>query len=300
MERPYKPMMTLGDLDDDNYNNPHQPAGDDFFIQTQLFSFENGSLRDRLQYYQILAKNYIKQLHLTSPSLSVTAWSCLTVYVLWQYCRLFSSNNKMILSILQDQFVCSRRNLLKGRWPSLLLSAVSHSGFLHLLFNLVALLSLGPKVQHILLRNRNSISTLHWPLWPLLMGAAVSGSMAYIVLDFRKNAGGGCMGLSGVTLSLLAVYARFFPHATMGIMLAGVIPIRMTSDKLLKVMVLWSVVGTLIMPANRSNVAHSAHLGGLLFGIFYHDCLWKRRLQLQSMSKKVLGKRRWKNHQRRK
>jgi membrane associated rhomboid family serine protease len=133
------------------------------------------------------------------------------------------------------------------------------------------LLSLGPQVQQTLRMTTGN----RWPLWPLLAGAALSGSIFFLL--FSQS---GCLGLSSVTLGLLAVYARFFPDRTMGVVLAGIFPVRMPAERLLTVLLVWSAVGSLLH--RRSGVAHAAHLGGLLFGCGYYE-LWQHRYQLQAV-----------------
>jgi rhomboid-like protein len=164
------------------------------------------------------------------------------------------------------------------------LSAVSHSAPLHLLFNLFALVSLGPTVERVLAVSAS------WPLWPLLLGSAVSGSVFFLAFG---GSGGACMGLSGVTLALLSVYARFVPDRVMGTLIGGIIPLRMPAMQLVTMLTLWSIVGMFLASAGgfgrggrRSQVAHATHLGGLMFGLLYYELL-SRRHHLKRMVRKT-------------
>jgi rhomboid-like protein len=91
------------------------------------------------------------------------------------------------------------------------------------------------------------------------------------------------MGLSGVTLAFLALQARLTPEREFGLALGGIIPVRMAAQVALILLLVWSLIGSL---ARESTVAHSTHLGGLLFGMGYYE-LWTRRNKLRSISFKA-------------
>jgi membrane associated rhomboid family serine protease len=250
--------------------NPHQ-----VWLETQqtyndqsFVTYENvgrpqsPSARDRVV-------NYVSQLHQKSPSLSISAFSCIVVFVSWQISHLEP--------LLRIFFTCSRQNLMKGRLISLLLSAVSHASFKHLAVNLLALLTAGPVVQQ-------SLSTTRWPLWPLLVGAAMAGSTMFLALGGPH---GSCLGLSGVTLSLVAMQARIFPNRQLGLVI-GVIPVRLQAEYLLWGLLAWSVFGSLL--SRQDGVAHLTHLGGLLFGMAYYE-LWRNRRLWQPKVRKLLRRR---------
>ena len=85
-----------------------------------------------------------------------------------------------------------------------------------------------------------------------------------------------------------------FPNEILGILVAGIIPVRMSANQLLQLTVLWSILGTLVALTGRpQKIAHSAHLGGLLFGMTYHE-LWRRRLRLRG-PRQLLRTRTWKS-----
>ena len=204
---------------------------------------------------------FLDQLQKESLPIYVSLLSSLSIFVAWQL--------PPLQKLLGQHFVCSRRNLSAGRVGALFLSCISHAGIMHLLVNMVALLSFGPQVNAVLQ------SRSQWPLWQFMLGASLTGSLFYLLLDRHQ---GGCMGLSGVTLALVAISSRFNPKQTLRFFL-GPIPVRMTAEQALLVLTAWSIVGILV--PSRSGVAHSAHLGGLVFGCAYYE-LWTRRRYLQS------------------
>jgi membrane associated rhomboid family serine protease len=243
----------------------------------------------------------------TDPALAQVTAACIIVFVSWRH----SWRSPSAAAILVRHFVCSRRNMVTGHWMGLVLSAVSHVDLWHLLFNLAALVSLGPAVRQALEQahhgkssNSTSKSSSQLLLWPLMIGAALSGSVAFLVSskDWEECA----LGLSAVTSSLLAVYAQAFPDNSIGILLAGILPlplrlpafqmlrvsivlagilpapVRLPAYQMLRVFLLWSLVGSIFGMWYPQEVAHSAHLGGLLFGLGYFEFV-RRRFQLRAV-----------------
>ena len=264
-------QYTLGDLDE------YSERSNSFsrVVPTQYFFVEQTHGQSLWQvmyrYAQALLKN--------SPPLFATSASCIAIFLLWHM--------PYFQSILQRHFVASRFNMRKGRYSVALMSALSHREILHLVFNLSSFLMLGPKVQRVL--ELSNIS--NWTsMWFFLVGSALTSSALFLVCERS----GAMLGLSGVTTGLLAMYARSFPNEILGILVAGIIPVRMSANQLLQLTVLWSILGTLVALTGRpQKIAHSAHLGGLLFGMTYHE-LWRRRLRLRG-PRQLLRTRTWKS-----
>ena len=227
--------------------------------------------------------NYFVALHHNSPSLCWTMISCLTVFGMWQVSRFTKQPN----SILSLWFVNSRYNTRRTLGASLVLSSLSHMAPYHLVINLMALGQFGPRVQRLLQqsssRRRSFVTTTphgnHVPLWPLLVSSAIVSNLAQIGLTNRPG-GGSSLGLSGVTMALSAVQARAEPTRRFAVLLGGVFPISLQAHQMLLTMILLSLGGHLMtfLPQHRggsgggNNIAHMAHLGGLLFGIVYYEC----------------------------
>jgi rhomboid-like protein len=137
--------------------------------------------------------------------------------------------------------------------------------------NLFAFLSFGPSI----------VQTLSpWTLWPLVVGAAIFSSHVFLLM----SKGGACMGLSGVTLAFLAFVARLRPEQELGVLFMGIIPVRMPAQVALYALLAWSLLGSII---RKGRVAHSAHLGGLLFGMGYFE-LWTRRATVKRIKRLIL------------
>lgn len=208
-------------------------------------------------------QKFAREIHASSPTLSLVSILCMMNFVAWQIpsCQ----------GLLGRHFVCNRLNVKQGRLLSMLLSAISHAAPMHLLVNLYVYLNFGPKVLR-------TLQTTRWPLWPLALGSAVSGSAFYLL----RNAWGGCMGLSGVTLAFMAFLAKAYPAHEL-VMVLVVFPVRLRAEILLRFSLLWSVLGSI---STKGSVAHAAHLGGLLFGIGYYQ-LWTSRHWLRGALHRV-------------
>lgn len=280
-------QLRLQDIDkrDGRLLVPQQPGAGGYYYKAQTLSFDDdfNKIKQQLSSQPLSLASFVREAiasmyQTNGPSITNTALACVSIFVLWYIppCR---------QQLLQKYFVCSKYNssmkyILKRPMrvmSSIVLSAFSHAGLLHLAMNMYALLSIGPTVKQML---SSTPSSLSWPMWPLMLGAAITGSVFYLVLD--SGSGGGCMGLSGVTLSLLAVYAKFVPKRIVGTAIGGIIPLRLPAMQLVTFLILWSIVGTFMSSVGKrhSNVAHSTHLGGLCFGLVYYE-LWCRRYILR-------------------
>jgi membrane associated rhomboid family serine protease len=215
---------------------------------------QNESLSSKIQ-------GYMTNLYQTSPSLYWTTISCAAIFLLWQI--------PPLEKLLQRWFVSSRSNLIRTGGASLALSALSHASPYHLLANLVTLLHLGPNLRTNVMRP---------PLWPLMLGSAMASNAFF--LAWRRYAS--CMGLSGVTMSLVAVLARAVPDRVFRVVVV-VFPVTLPAEHILQILVVVSLLGSF---SKGSRIAHLTHLGGLLYGVLYYElCVNpQRKWRLKSMN----------------
>lgn len=158
---------------------------------------------------------------------------------------------------------------------SLILSSLSHISPYHLLFNLLALLNFGPSVKRILQQRTRAFTTTDKSmLWPLLVSSAMFSNAAQLWLTARRGSSSSSLGLSGVTMALAAIQARAEPHRTFRVLLLGIIPVSMQARHLLPILMAVSLVGHLwpFQQRGGDNIAHMAHLAGLIFGVVYYEC----------------------------
>ena len=138
-------------------------------------------------------------------------------------------------------------------WPwTLVTSVFLHADFNHLLFNMFALFFFGSYLERLLGSNRFLI---------IFIAAGIVGNLGYFVTAPNNmipaiGASGAAYGLMG-TLAILAPFIRVYVW--------GLLPVPMVV--LTAVYALLDVSGLFISPG--SNIAHGAHLAGLLVGLIF-------------------------------
>ncbi len=203
------------------------------------------SLKEACRSFVTASKTYSQKVHGTSPTTYWTTIVSILVFLSWNLLP-------MLHPILMQFFLASRKSAQKSLGLSLVLSAVSHNSFRHLLVNLFVFLQLSPALSK-------------KALWPLLVGGAIAGNLLFLL--FRP--GGSCLGLSGVTCAMMGVYGCMAPERLMKVRIYGVLPLTFKMKTLIQVLMGVSLFGALFMPS--SPICHLGHLGGLLFGILYYQ-----------------------------
>ena len=233
------------------------------------------SLASASQSFLGASRAYAERVHRESPTTFWTTASSIFVFISWQLVSVIS----VLRPILMKFFLTSRQSV-KDTWGlSLILSAVSHNSFRHLLVNIFVFLNLSPaltsikvpasswasKTRRIGSQQQQYAGLSKAALWPFLVGGALSGNLLFLL--FRP--GGSCLGLSGVTCAMLGAYAGAVPDRVMRIRVYGVLPVSLRTGTLVQVLLAVSLAGSLFMPS--SPISHLGHLGGLLFGLLYYQ-----------------------------
>ena len=160
---------------------------------------------------------------------------------------------------LNDYFALSVAGLRHGFVWQLLTFQFLHGGWLHLIFNCWAIYVFGRELEEALGAKRflalyflsGTIGGLVQALFGLLLG----GWFAIPV-----------MGASAGGFGLVAAFAALFPERSLTLLLFFIIPINMRAKFLLLFSAIIAVYG-ILFPGG--NVAHAAHLGGMLTGVFF-------------------------------
>lgn len=129
-----------------------------------------------------------------------------------------------------------------------------HGGFLHLLFNMLALYMFGRYIER-------QIGSL--PFLKLYLLGGIFAGICHLV--FVNAYGTPVVGASGAICAVLAAFAIMNPNTKLMVFL-GFIPVIMKARTMVLLYALYTLVMALI---GGGNVAHLAHLGGLLFGFMY-------------------------------
>src|ERR1019366_659056 len=156
-------------------------------------------------------------------------------------------------------FALSVEGLRHGYAWQLLTYQLMHGGLLHLVLNCWMIYVFGREVEETL--GRNSFLTLYFTsgviggLFQALAGVLLGGAFAAPVV-----------GASAGAFGLVAAFATLYPERPLMLLLFFIIPVSMRAKFLLLFSALLTVFG-LIFPMD--NIAHAAHLGGMLTGIFF-------------------------------
>ena len=158
-----------------------------------------------------------------------------------------------------DYFALSVEGLRHGFVWQLLTYQFMHGGWLHLLLNCWAIYVFGREVEETL--GRNSFLTLYFTsgiiggLFQALAGVLLGGNFAVPVV-----------GASAGAFGLVAAFATLYPERPLMLLLFFIIPLNMRAKFLLLFSALLTLFG-LVFPMD--NIAHAAHLGGMLTGIVF-------------------------------
>jgi membrane associated rhomboid family serine protease len=130
-----------------------------------------------------------------------------------------------------------------------------HAGFLHLLVNCWAIYVFGRDVEEALGLKK---------FLALYLGSGVLGGLLQILLAFifGSEFGSAVVGASAAAFGLAAAFAVLFPDRIL--LLFFIIPIR--AKYLLWISAVLAVFGLL---STGTGIAHGAHLGGMLTGLFF-------------------------------
>ncbi len=132
-----------------------------------------------------------------------------------------------------------------------------HGGLYHLLINMLILFLFGSGVEQRIGRG---------PFLRLYFGAGIAAAVAYIVFGLFDAPFRPAVGASGAVMGLLVYFTMLNPRARVMFML--IIPMQMMwlTIMILSIDLYWFAFA----PPGGTGVAHTAHLGGALFGFLYY------------------------------
>jgi membrane associated rhomboid family serine protease len=170
---------------------------------------------------------------------------------------------------LEHYLALSLDGLRHGFVWQLLTFQFLHGGILHLLLNSWGIFVFGPAVENALGRSR--FLRLYLTSGAVGGGLHVLGSLLFpghfgVITQYGSAIYVPVVGASAGLFGLMAAFATMYPHQDLKVLLFFVFPVTVSARVLLGVCAGISLVGVLF---TRSNVAHGAHLGGMLAGFVY-------------------------------
>ncbi|MDR2862899.1 MAG: rhomboid family intramembrane serine protease [Puniceicoccales bacterium] len=187
---------------------------------------------------------------------------------------------------LTDWFVLTIPGLKRGMVWTLFTYAFLHSGFWHLAFNMIGLWCAGGFIQKSENRGR---------LFAVYGGGVVLGALAWLAVwawNPSPLLQGVCMGASAGVLACMAYLLFNLFNESITFLLYFIIPVRLRSKWVLAFLSVVTVGGLVFaeipevtrlwQPLWITDVAHSAHLGGLIWGAgMFAWSRWKLRQPVQ-------------------
>jgi len=169
---------------------------------------------------------------------------------------------------MSNWFALSGHNFKELKVWTILSYGLLHStaGFIHILGNMLGLYFIGRIVEPIIGRERF--------LWLYIAGTLLGG-VTYLLLHI--NGYGPVVGASASVMAILALFCLLYPERPITLLLFFILPITVKPKWVFWGSLAISIGGILFyeLPGN-SNVAHSAHLGGMLAGILYYRYVHNR------------------------
>lgn len=161
----------------------------------------------------------------------------------------------------------SLEGLKRGYVWQLLTFQFMHGGLLHLLVNCWALFVFGRPVEWAIGKSRFLI---------LYFSSGVFGGLLQMLAAWfwPMYFGGATLGASAGVFGVVAAFAMLFPNERLLMLLFFVIPVNMRAKSLLWFLLVLTALG-LSFPHSRltlllgGNIAHAAHLGGILTGLAF-------------------------------
>lgn len=199
---------------------------------------------------------------------TMTGW-ILLVNVCVFLLQLFWDNNNRLMTV---KGALSLEGLQAGNWWQLLSFQVLHGGYLYLGWDylVVGLLHLGLNCLVILVMGRVLEPGIgRMGLLRIYLMSGIAGGLLHVLVawlwpgHFDSPVVGASAGASG----LVAMFATLFPKERLKVLILFVIPATMKAETLLWLTIIISVVG--LTDIFKDGIAHAAHLGGILSGIWF-------------------------------
>jgi membrane associated rhomboid family serine protease len=202
-------------------------------------------------------RDYMRQPNYHEPRVSFTI-ALLIINALVFLVQLFSSQSPHGAEIEGNYFALSLGGLEHGYIWQLLTFQFMHAGWMHLIFNSIAIFFFGRSVETVL----GSRRFLAVYFSSGIIGGVVQMLFALCLPNFF---GGAVVGASAGAYGLVAAFAvlNWTERFTL---LIYFIPVTMRGRTLLWVSIALAVIG---IATPGSGVANAAHLGGILTGFFY-------------------------------
>lgn len=166
--------------------------------------------------------------------------------------------------LVHHYFALSLDGLRHGFVWQLLTFQLMHGGWIHLLLNCWMLYMFGRDVEE-------SLGRTHF-LWLYFSSGVVGGLLQVLtsaVLPLHFDRAAPVVGASAGVSGLIAAFATLHPERPLTIFLYLIIPVKMRAKFLLLFLAVVAVLGMAFPRGFGANIAHAAHLGGMIAGVVF-------------------------------
>lgn len=174
---------------------------------------------------------------------------------------------------LSEWFALSGENFRELKVWTVLSYGFLHSTltFFHILGNMLGLFFIGRILEPIM--GRQQFLTLY-------LGSMIIGGLTYLVFHFGGY--GPVVGASAAVFGILTLFCLLYPEQPITLLLFFVLPLTVKPKWVLRVSLGLTIGGLLFyeLPGKPPPVAHSAHLGGIIAGVFYYRFVYFRGASL--------------------
>lgn len=164
-------------------------------------------------------------------------------------------------------FALSLEGLKHGYAWQLVTYQFLHAGWIHLILNCWMIYVFGRPLEESL--GKRAFLALYF-------SSGILGGMvqALCAISFGSHFSATVLGASAGAFGLMAAYATLSPERTLTLLLFFILPLSLKAKYLLLFGAIIALVG-MIFPTD--NIAHAAHLGGMIAGIFFvkHAINWR-------------------------
>lgn len=206
-------------------------------------------------------RNYMRSEY-QRPGTSVLTWilcSLASAFILQLAFRWMGNHS------IESLLALSVPSLLKGKIWTLVTYALLHSDILHFATNVFGLYLIGRELLPVLGPGR---------FCSVLIAAVLAGGAAWWGIHAFRTDDAVLLGSSAGTIALFIVFACIYPEREINFLLFFVLPIRMRPKLMAWLLVALEIAGfvfsELLGGKFQTDVAYSAHLGGILAGWLYY------------------------------
>ncbi|KAL7058807.1 hypothetical protein AAHC03_012924 [Spirometra sp. Aus1] len=167
---------------------------------------------------------------------------------------------------------------------SMLLSIFSHQMLLHLFVNMYVLHNFSTPMISLLGMEQ---------FFALYVSGGIFASLLSILSKAARRSFVPSIGASGAICAVLGAFCMLEPHAQLCIpFLVNIVPHSFSAGSAGWAILAFEFFGAMLLSA-RSPIDHAAHLGGLMFGMYYamegKDVIWRRRDAVISAWRRLKG-----------